>query len=79
MEERLQKIIASSGMTSRREAEEWIKTGLVRVNGQVIKELGSKADKERDQITVGGSPLVFDPPKVTIMVKIGRASCRERV
>lgn len=68
MEERLQKIIASSGMTSRREAEEWIKTGLVRVNGQVIKELGSKADRERDQITVGGSPLVFDPPKITVMV-----------
>jgi pseudouridine synthase len=68
MEERLQKIIASSGMTSRREAEEWIKTGLVRVNGQVVKELGSKADREKDQITVGGSPLVFDPPKITIMV-----------
>lgn len=68
MEERLQKIIASSGMSSRREAEEWIKTGLVRVNGQVIKELGTKADRERDEITVGGKPLVFDPPKITIMV-----------
>ncbi len=68
MEERLQKIIASSGLTSRREAEQWILTGLVRVNGLVVKELGSKADRQRDIITVGGKPLVFQPQKVTVMI-----------
>ncbi|WP_338985421.1 pseudouridine synthase [Spiroplasma endosymbiont of Diplazon laetatorius] len=44
MEERLQKIIASRGYCSRRRAEELIVQGRVKVNGQVIRELGSKFD-----------------------------------
>lgn len=40
--ERLQKVIAHAGITSRRKAEGLITEGRVRVNGQVIKELGSK-------------------------------------
>ena len=56
-EERLQKIIASAGITSRRKAEELITKGLVQVNGQVITELGTKADLERDHIRVNGKLL----------------------
>lgn len=41
--ERLQKIIANSGYCSRRKAEEYISEGKVKVNGQIIKELGYKA------------------------------------
>lgn len=41
--ERLQKIIAESGFCSRRKAEEYIKSGLVYVNGEKITELGTKA------------------------------------
>lgn len=56
MIERLQKIIASRGMTSRRKAEEWIATGRVQCNGKVA-ELGDSADPDRDEILVDGKPL----------------------
>jgi 23S rRNA pseudouridine2605 synthase len=52
MKERLQKIIARAGVTSRRKAEELILSGRVRVNGRLVTELGSKADPERDHIKV---------------------------
>ena len=55
--ERLQKIIASAGIASRRKAEELISQGRVTVNGQTISELGSKADPERDHIKVDGKLL----------------------
>lgn len=46
--ERLQKIIAKSGYTSRRKAEEFIQKGKVKVNGKVITELGYKAEEQDD-------------------------------
>lgn len=46
--ERLQKIIAESGYCSRRKAEELITSGRVKVNGQVIDELGFKANYDDD-------------------------------
>ena len=49
--ERLQKVIAASGITSRRKAEELIKQGKVKVNGQVVTELGTKVDS-KDEIEV---------------------------
>ncbi len=52
--ERLQKIIAAAGIASRRKAEELITSGLVSVNGQIVTELGSKADPEHDHIKVSG-------------------------
>ena len=55
--ERLQKIIAAAGVTSRRKAEQLISSGQVEVNGQLITELGSKADPERDHIRVSGKLL----------------------
>ena len=55
--ERLQKIIAAAGIASRRKAEKLIAGGLVSVNGQVVTELGSKADAERDHIRVSGKLL----------------------
>jgi 23S rRNA pseudouridine2605 synthase len=54
MQERLQKIIAATGMASRRGAEEMILHGEVMVNGKLITELGSKADPEKDHIKVRG-------------------------
>lgn len=56
-EERLQKIIAAAGLASRRKAEELITQGRVTVNGQVVNELGSKADADRDHIKVDGKLL----------------------
>ena len=53
-EERLQKILATAGVTSRRKAEDLIVEGRVTVNGKTIVELGSKADPDRDHIKVDG-------------------------
>src|SRR5690349_369467 len=55
--ERLQKIIAAARIASRRKAEEMIASGLIEVNGQIVTELGSKADPERDHIRVNGKLL----------------------
>jgi 23S rRNA pseudouridine2605 synthase len=52
--ERLQKILASAGIASRRKAEEFILQGRVQVNGQIVNELGSKADSVHDHIRVDG-------------------------
>lgn len=57
MKERLQKIMSRAGVASRRKAEELILQGQVRVNNQVVKELGAKADARRDRITVAGQVL----------------------
>jgi len=54
--ERLQKVIANSGYTSRRKAEELIMNGKVMVNGKVIKELGTKVSGN-DTITVEGKNI----------------------
>jgi len=55
--ERLQKIIAASGIASRRKAEEIIAAGRVTLNGKVVVEQGTKADPQRDVICVDGKPL----------------------
>jgi len=55
--ERLQKIIAAAGVASRRKAEALIVSGRVLVNGQVVTELGTKADPEQDHIRVDGKLL----------------------
>jgi 23S rRNA pseudouridine2605 synthase len=54
MQERLQKIIARAGIASRRHAEQLILSGQVRVNGQVVRELGTKADADKDRIEAAG-------------------------
>lgn len=56
MTEKLQKIIASRGLASRRKAEQMIEDGLVSVNGQAAK-LGDRADPDLDVITVEGKVL----------------------
>lgn len=50
--ERLQKILAAAGVTSRRKAEQLILEGRVQVNGKVVTELGTRADADRDHIRV---------------------------
>lgn len=55
--ERLQKVIAASGYTSRRKAEDLIVQGKVEVNGKIVNELGTKV-KSGDVITVEGKAIV---------------------
>jgi 23S rRNA pseudouridine2605 synthase len=56
-EQRLQKILSQAGVSSRRKAEELITEGRVTVNGEVVTELGSKADFEVDHVKVDGRLL----------------------
>lgn len=59
-EERLQKLLSRAGIASRRKAEQIITEGRVTVNGQIVTELGSKADLDRDHIKVDGK-LIYAP------------------
>lgn len=67
MIERVQKLIAASGMMSRRAAEECIAQGRVSVNGAVIL-LGDKADSEKDIIAVDGKVLPPQGKRLYIML-----------
>lgn len=53
---RLNKVIAESGLCSRRKADELITSGVVKVNGKVASELGTKVERS-DFITVNGDPI----------------------
>jgi len=68
MQERLQKIIARAGIASRRHAEQLILSGQVRVNGQVVKELGTKADAEKDRIEAAGRAVEAQERRVYILL-----------
>lgn len=52
MQVRLQKIISAAGIASRRAAEKLIEEGRVQVNGTTVRELGTKADPDVDDIRV---------------------------
>jgi len=67
--ERLQKIIASAGIASRREAEKIILAGKVKVNGRVVNELGVKADADHDRIVVDGKPLTVETKSYYVFYK----------
>ena len=71
MEQRLQKLIAAAGIASRRHAEELIAAGRVTVNGEVVKELGTKADPDKDHIKVNGkliNPQLQSREKVYVLL-----------
>ncbi len=61
--ERLQKVIANSGFTSRRKAEELIVNGKVKVNDKIVRELGTKVSAS-DVIEVEGTVLEKNGKKV---------------
>jgi len=54
---RLNKYLALSGVGSRRKNDELILSGVVKVNGKVVKELGTKIEPGRDRVTVNGNPV----------------------
>ncbi|MDR0881465.1 MAG: rRNA pseudouridine synthase [Candidatus Adiutrix sp.] len=55
--DRLQKVMAEAGLSSRRGAERLIAEGRVRVDGRVVTRPGLKVDQSRSEITVDGRPL----------------------
>lgn len=66
--ERLQKIIAESGYTSRRKAEELIKQGKVFVNGKKVTELGTKASFS-DEIIIDGNLIEYQEKEYYLFYK----------
>ena len=65
---RLNRYIANSGMCSRREADSLIAQGLVKINGEVVTELGSKV-RPRDEVKVDGRKIVPEQPVYIILNK----------
>jgi len=57
-EQRLQKYLSSVGVSSRREAETWIKDGRVQLNGRVVRKLGTRVVPGKDHVKVDGKPVV---------------------
>lgn len=51
---RLNKLLAQRGVAARRKCDELIEQGRVRVNGQIVRELGTTVDPDHDRIEVGG-------------------------
>jgi 23S rRNA pseudouridine2605 synthase len=68
MEVRLQKLIAGTGLASRRKAEALIAAGRVMVNGKTVTELGTKVDPGRDHVKVDGKHLSAAQPFVYLML-----------
>lgn len=66
--ERLQKVIAQAGVASRRNAEKLIAEGKVKVNGQVVTELGTKVGIA-DKIEVNGIPLAEEEKRYFLFYK----------
>jgi 23S rRNA pseudouridine2605 synthase len=70
MEERLQKILSRAGVASRRHAEQLIVEGRVAVNGEIVTELGSKADLDRDHVKVDGR--LIRPPRNLLYIALNK-------
>jgi pseudouridine synthase len=63
---RLQKFLSAAGFSSRRQGEEYIKQGRVKVNDIVVTELGTKVDPETDRVEVDGTILSLNKKLVYI-------------
>ena len=65
---RLQKVLASAGISSRRAAERLIEVGRVTVNGRSVTTLGAKADPDLDDIRVDGRKVITGRPRIYLLV-----------
>ena len=74
MRERLQKLLARAGIASRRTAENLILAGAVRLNGEVVTRLGTKADPAQDRIEVEGRLLRFPARNVYLLLNKPRGT-----
>ncbi len=67
--ERLQKVLASAGIGSRRHCEEYIRDGRVTVDGQQVSELGIKVDPDAQKVCVDGERIRFQKRQYFIVNK----------
>jgi 23S rRNA pseudouridine2605 synthase len=70
VQERLQKVLARAGFASRRGAERLMLEGRVTVNGAIVKELGTKADLETDDVRVDG--VRVKPQKAAVYLVLNK-------
>ena len=66
--ERLQKFLASSGIASRRKAEELILQGKIKVNGKVVTELGTKITPRIDKVEYMGKEVKVEKEKIYVLL-----------
>ena len=66
--QRLNRILSSAGLTSRRKADEWITSGRVKVNGRLVKEPGSRAIWGGDRIQVDGKEIPGPSERLYLML-----------
>ena len=68
-QERLDKILASQGLGSRKEVGQWIRRGLVQVNGEIVRRPEQKADPETDAVYLEGKPVTVQKHLYLMMNK----------
>ncbi|OPX38280.1 MAG: pseudouridine synthase [Deltaproteobacteria bacterium] len=66
--QRINQILSSAGLTSRRKADTWIVQGRVSVNGRVVRQLGTRAVWGLDRIQVDGKDVPSPPEKIYLML-----------
>ena len=70
MKDRLHKVLAQAGIASRRAAEELIRSGRVKVNGEVVQQMGRTVDVAVDHVEFDGQPIQPPlPPRVLMLNK----------
>ena len=67
-EMRLQKYLAEAGLTSRRKAEQLIVEGKIKVNGNIVTELGTKVNPDKDKVTYNEKEVKLKEDKVYILL-----------
>jgi len=65
---RLQKFMADCGVASRRKCEEYILSGKVAINGQIVTQLGTQVDLEKDEVLYDGLKLTQPKERIYIML-----------
>jgi 23S rRNA pseudouridine2605 synthase len=66
---RLQKFLAQAGLASRRRSEDLIAAGSVKVNGVVVKTLGSSINPGKDRVEVEGRRVLVEQPVYRLLLK----------
>ena len=65
---RLQKVLAAAGVASRRKAEELIRSGRVKVDGIVVREMGLRIDPDAAVVHVDGNRVVCTVPAAGVRI-----------
>jgi 23S rRNA pseudouridine2605 synthase len=76
--ERLNKLLAHAGLGSRRHCETLIRSGRVTVDGQMVRELGTRVDPQRQRVSVDGEPVRVERPVYWLVNKPRGYLCTNR-